>query len=91
MRELRTYGKSVMVEIEMYSECKYTASAEAFENAKRIQYEIESWEIVTDDAIEIGKETDENSRDDYNEYLVLNLVGGETATFRNSYVDMFKI
>ena len=47
--------------------------------------------LTGDRAIEIGLETDENSRDEYNEYLVLDLGNGETATFCNSHVDMFRI
>lgn len=93
MRELRTYGRTVNVEVELYSECKYTASEEVFENSIRVRYNgLVNWEIVTgDDATEIGNSTDENSRDDYNEYLVLHFEDGSEATFRNSYVDMFRI
>lgn len=92
MRELRSYGKVVNVEVEVYSACKYTASEEVFDNSKKVQYEIESWEIVTgDDATEIENETDSSCVDDFHEYLVLHLTNGETATFRNSYVDMFRI
>lgn len=92
MRELRSYGRVVNVEVEVYGACKYTASEEAFANSKTVQYEIKSWEIVTgDDATEIESETDNSCIDDFHEYLVLNLTNGETATFRNSYVDMFRI
>ena len=38
MREMRTYGKVVSVEVELYKECKYTASKETFENAIRVRY-----------------------------------------------------
>lgn len=52
---------------------------------------VESYEVVTGDrATEIGSYTDEESRDKYNEYLVLHLTNGETATFSNSTVDLFK-
>ena len=44
-----------------------------------------------EEAIKIGLTTDENSRDEYNEYLVITLQGGETCTFRNSYVDLFRV
>lgn len=87
MREVRTYGKNAKVYIELYDRCKYTDGAKIF---MRVKYEIENWEIVTgDEATEIGNEMD--CKDDYNEYLILHLVGGGTATFGNSYVDMFRI
>ena len=35
--------------------------------------------------------TDENSRDDFNEYLIIKLADGDETTFRNSYVDLFRI
>lgn len=96
MKELRTFGKPVVVELEVYSECKYIAAElghnEVFENSIKVDYSIESWEIVTgEDAEEIEAETDESSIDDHHEYLVLHLMSGDTATFRNSYVDMFRI
>lgn len=93
MREMRTIGRPFSAELEVYSECKYTASAEVFENCKRVRYDgIIAWEIVTgEDAEEILKETDYTCVDDYNEYLVLHFEDGETSTYRNSYVDMFRI
>lgn len=92
-RELRSYGRVVSAILEVYSECKYTATREVFDNAKEVRYEnIKCWEIVTgEDATEIENETDNSCIDDYHEYLVLHFVNGETATFRNSYVDMFAI
>lgn len=90
MTELRTFGRPAIVEIEVYSECKYTAPAEVFEDSIKVDYSIESWEIVTgEDAVEIEAEMDEI--DDHHEYLVLHLMDGNTATFRNSYVDMFRV
>lgn len=92
MVDSRTYGRNANVEVEVYGECKYLASEETFENAKRVRYTIESWDIVSgDDAKEIEELTDESGIDDTHEYLVLHLANGETATFRNSYVDMFRI
>lgn len=92
MRELRTYGRPVVVEVEVYKECKYTASAEVFEDSITVVYPIESWEIVTgEDASKIEAETDGTCIDDYHEYLVLHLLDGDEATFRNSYVDMFRV
>lgn len=92
MREQRTFRRPVIVEVEVYSECKYTASEEVFENSIKVDYDIDSWEIVTgEDAREIEADTDEDGIDDYHEYLVLHLLDDSTATFRNSYVDMFRV
>lgn len=93
MRESRSYGKVVNVVVNVYNECKYTASEEAFENAKEVKLNgIESWEIVDgEDAKEIEAHTDGSCIDDYHEYLVLHFVDGTTSTFRNSYVDMFRV
>lgn len=94
MKISRTYGKVVNVEVEVYSECKYTASEEVFENSKRIKYEgLESWDIVSgEEAIEeVERWTDESGIDDMHEYLILHFIDGTEATFRNSYVDMFRV
>lgn len=54
-------------------------------------YKINSYYIVGGEkAQQIENETDADGIDDFHEYLVLELEGGETATFRNSYVDMFR-
>lgn len=88
MRTLRT--GTAIVEVEVYSECKYTASPEVFENSIKVNYSIEAYEIVSnEDAYEIEDNTDE--LDDYHEYLILHLTDGSTTTFRNSYVDMFRV
>ena len=91
MRELRTAGCKVDVEVEVYGEFKYTASKEIFENSIRVNYKnVLNWEIITgQDAEEIESMTDDDGTDDLHEYLVLHLENGDTATFRNSYVDMF--
>ena len=94
MKELRTFGRPAVVEIELYNECKYIAAElghmDVFENSIKIDYSVENWEMVTgEDAKEIEAEMD--TVDDHHEYLVLHLMDGETATFRNSYVDMFRI
>lgn len=90
MKALRTYGRPVNVEVEIYEECKYKTTEEPVTIAR---YEgLDHWYIITgEDATEVGNMTDEASRDDYNEYLELHFTDGSVATFRNSYVDMFRV
>ena len=77
------------VKIKFYDGVKYEATSEIVAEA---EYNIIGYEVVTGDrATEIGFETDENSRDEYNEYLIIILEDGETSTFCNSRVDMFRI
>ena len=78
------------VKVKFYDGVKYDATSE---KVAEVEYNnIRGYEVVTGDrATEIGLETDGNSRDVYNEYLIITLDNGETATFRNSYVDMFRI
>ena len=92
-REMRTIGKIFNANIEIFDACKYTASAEIIENPTVIRCEgITSWEIISgEDAEEILRDTDYTCVDDYNEYLVLYFENGSQATFRNSYVEMFRV
>ena len=78
------------VKVKVYNGVKYE---ETSEKVAEIQYKnIKGYEVVTGDrATEIGLETEENRRDKYNEYLIITLENGETATFRNSHVDLFRI
>ena len=78
------------VKVKLYNGVKYEASSE---KVAEVEYKnIKGFEVVTgDEATLIGLETDENSRDEYNEYLVITLENGETSTFCNSHVDMFRI
>ena len=95
-REIRRFVRKVnKATLDVYEECKYTAAAlgheEVFENCKQVKYNnVEYIEIVTGiDAEEIEAETDGSCIDDMHEYLVIHFTDGQTATFRNSYVDMF--
>ena len=77
------------VKVKVYDGVKYNADSE---KVAEVEYEIKSFEVVTGErATEIGLSTDENSRDEYNEYLVLDMANSETATFCNSHVDMFRL
>lgn len=74
--------------VKIYDGVKYDGSNPKIAEAE--YKNIQGYEVVTGTrATEIGLETDENSRDEYNEYLIITLESGETATFCNSHVDMF--
>ena len=78
------------VKVKLYNGVKYNIENEKV--AEVIYNNIIGYEVVTGDkATLIGLETDENSRDEYNEYLIITLENGETTTFCNSHVDMFRI
>ena len=78
------------VKVKVYNGVKYN-----LENEKvgELTYNnIRGFEVVTGDrATEIGLRAYKNSRDDYNEYLIITLESGEALTFCNSYVDLFII
>ena len=74
------------VKVKVYDGIKYN------ENSKKmaeVEYNVTRFEVKEIPATKILKVFDET--DEYNEYLILTLANGETATFRNSHVDLFKI
>ena len=83
-------GNMMNVKVKIYNGVKYNANSK---KVSEVEYNnIRGYKVVTGErATEIGLETDENSRDEYNEYLIITLEDGETSTFCNSHVDMFRI
>lgn len=79
------------VKVKIYNGVKYNKLNTI--KVAEVEYKnIQSFEVVFGErATEIGLETDENSRDEFNEYLVITLEDGETSTFCNSHVDLFRI
>ena len=78
------------VRVKVYDGVKYEVSSKKITTVD--YYNVKGFEVVTGDkATKIGLETDENSRDEYNEYLIITLENGEKSTFCNSHVDMFRI
>lgn len=77
------------VEIDIHDVVKYIDRDP--EELKRIRYtDVVAFEVVTGEAAAlIEAESDGSCIDDYHEYLVLTFANGDTAAFRNSYVDMF--
>ena len=80
----------INVRVKIYNGVKYEASSR---KVAVMEYKnIQGYEVVTGERAEqIANETDEDGIDEYNEYLILTLENGETATFRNSHVDMFRL
>ena len=78
------------VKVKIYNGVKYNKDSE---KVAEVEYKnIQSFEVVfCERATKIWLETDENSRDEFNEYLVITLEDGETSTFCNSHVDLFRI
>ena len=75
------------VKVKLYDRCKYDKESN---KVAEVKYDILDYKVVYgEEATKIGEQTDENSRDEYNEYLVLYLADGDTSTFCNSHVDLF--
>lgn len=78
------------VKAKVYDGCKYNSNTEKVGEVE--YYNIRGFRVVTGaEATAIGEETEANSRDEYNEYLVITLEDEETATFCNSHVDLFRL
>lgn len=79
------------VKVVVYDKCKYDLTSE---KVAEVEYKnIKGFDILSDimTVERIEAETDESGIDEYHEYLIITLEDGETATFRNSHVDMFRI
>ena len=74
------------VKVIVYNGIKYDGNGA---NIAEVEYNVTGFEVKEIPASEILKVFDET--DEYNEYLILTLANGETATFRNSHVDLFRI
>lgn len=84
----KEFTSEVRVEVKITDICKYDPASEYKAEAK---YWITGYKVVNIPQEEILAETDESNLDPFNEYLILDLTGGDTATFRNSFCDMFLI
>lgn len=80
--------KSAEVKMRLYNGSKYEAGTEVSTDYIYSAGRVESFEVVTKSDEEIYNEGFDEV-DPNGEYLILTLDGGETATFRNSFTDMF--
>lgn len=86
MERTHLFIADTQVVVKITDKCKYEADSEYINKAK---YWVTGYELKTIPEEEILKETDGSCIDPYNEYLILFLEDGGTATFRNSFCDMF--
>lgn len=75
--------------VRIYDRAKYDMESKEI---NRIEYDIKGFAVVCGGcrAKEIETHTDESGIDEYHEYLILDLGNGETSTFGNSHVAMFR-
>ena len=78
----------IKVIVKVYDGSKYSTDSKV---VARPEYNIEGYKVVSGGAEAQAIESEYgNDLDEFHEYLVLDLGNGETATFRNSHVDMFR-
>ena len=75
------------VVIKVYDKVKYNKDSKKIAD---VFYDITDYKVTTNEK-EVLKDTDGSCVDEYHEYLILKLTDGNTATFCNSHVDMFRI
>ena len=75
--------------IKVYNKCKYKEGSKVI--ADENLTDIASLEVKEISASDILREFAGSCLDDYNEYLILTYEDGETSTYRNSYVDVFRL
>lgn len=84
-------NKGMKVKIKVYDEVKYSPASE---KVAEVEYDgVKGFDIVSDPATveEIESHTDGSGIDENHEYLILYFENGETSTFRNSHVDLFRV
>lgn len=74
------------VKVKVYDMSKYSAEAK---KVAEVEYEIEKLEVIERSDEEVYN-MGFDEVDEHGEYLVLTLKGGETSTFKNSHVDVFR-
>lgn len=86
---MKSVKGNMNVKLKIYNGVKYNPQSKII---KEISCNIKGYKVLSGrKATKLGKQKDENSRDKYNEYLIITLLNGERLTFCNSLVDMFII
>lgn len=89
------YLKSKTAILNVYNDVKYFADETTFNKTLKITYKdcVVGFDVITEAKAveEIESLTDNESVDDFHEYLVLYFEDGTTSIFRNSYCDLFII
>lgn len=76
------------VKVKVYDDVKYNPKSEKVAEVEYLN--IRGMEVKTIEDDEIFAEGFDET-DEYKEYCIITLENGETATFRNSHVDVFRI
>ena len=86
---MKSVKGNMNVKLKFYDDVKYNPQSKIIHE---IVCNIKGYKVLSGKkATKFGKQTDENSRDKYNEYLIITLDNGEKVTFCNSLVAMFII
>ena len=72
----------MLAKVKLYDRCKYDKNSK---KVGELLYDIICFKVEYIEYVETG----DNTKDDYDECLILYLSNGETATFYNSMVDLF--
>ena len=78
----------MVLKVKVYDDCKYNANSKKVSEA--IYNDVEKFEVKTISDEEMYAQGFDVV-DKFGEYAILTFTNGETATFRNSYVDVFKL
>ena len=75
------------VKVKVYDGVKYW---DGTEKVAEVEYDIKDYEVKQISGEEIAA-MGFDTVDEFEEYLILTFENGETSTFRNSHVDLFRI
>ena len=86
---MKSVKGNMNVKLKIYNGVKYNPQNKII---GEIEFSIKGYKVLSGKkATKVGKQRNENSRDKYNEYLIITSDTGERFTFCNSLVDMFII